>query len=125
MNISARTARITRLEIRLTARNGNVMPVQFADLNEGTKMEITWTTEQKNRLKTLNAGAGHRAGLYTDRKSTYRITAEQVIEIKKCIELKMSHTKIKKETGASEHHIRFTKKGKYNHLLIGKKGDLK
>ena len=88
-------------------------------LKEVIKIAITWTGLNKERLNKLNAGRGNRKGLYVGKQGMCLITAEQVMDIKRCLESdqKMSHREIIEKTGTSEYYIRNTKKGKFDHLL--------
>ncbi len=71
------------------------------------------------RLRQIRAGPGNRAGLYKGKQGTCMITAEQVMDIKKCLEsdTRMTHKEIIAETGMSDYYIRNTKKGKFDYLL--------
>ncbi len=69
------------------------------------------------RLRQLKAGPGNRAGMFGERKGTCLITAEEVNEIKECLDSGLNGIKTVEKTGLSEYYVRNTKKGLFDYLL--------
>lgn len=82
-------------------------------------MTLKLNQKQRDRLNKLKAGQGNRKGLYVGKIGTCLIVAEQVLDIKKCLDSdqKLSHREITEKTGMSDYYIRNTKNGVYDHLL--------
>lgn len=78
---------------------------------------MTWTNEQKSRLKTLNAGTGNRAGLCKGGPNKCKINIKELQYIKHAQECGMDRIYIMKVTGLSNYSVIQAMNGAYDHLL--------
>ena len=80
-------------------------------------MTIDWTTLQKDRLKTLNAGTGNRAGLCKGGPNKCKINIKELKYIKHAQVSGVNRSDIMKRTGLSHYIVTQAMNGAYDHLL--------
>lgn len=85
-------------------------------------MTLELKSKEMERLNILNSGRGFRSGkgLYTARPDKVKITADQVIEVKRCFAAGMYQTTIMNEMGLSEYIVSGVKKGRYDFVIEAK-----
>lgn len=89
-------------------------------------MPLRLTQLEKDRLNVLNAGKGNRfgKGIYTARPDKVKITAEQVIKVKRCLKAGMYFSTILNEPdliNLSEWIVRGVKNERYDFVVKAQK----
>jgi len=78
------------------------------------------TKIQNERLQALSAGHRNRGGtgIFPGRRRNQKITIDQLLELKRLKEKGWTNVSIQKKLDLSEHIVRMSLKGHYDHILL-------